>query len=42
MLLRESEHKGTLDAAKVLRWVEAGRGRDEFVALVKKSDVARQ
>lgn len=48
MLLRDSEHKGTVDAAKVLRWAEAGRGRDEggyrseFVELVKKSEAARR
>jgi Ca-activated chloride channel family protein len=48
MLLRDSEHKGTVDAAKVLRWAEAGRGRDEggyrneFMELIKKSEVARQ
>lgn len=46
MLLRDSEHKGTVDVNRVLRWAEAGRGRDEggyrneFVELVKKSETA--
>ncbi|MBL7649217.1 MAG: von Willebrand factor type A domain-containing protein [Candidatus Hydrogenedentes bacterium] len=43
MLLRDSEHKGSVDRAKVLAWAKEGLGRDEggycaeFVGLVKKA-----
>ncbi len=43
MLLRDSEHKGSVDRAKVLAWAKEGQNRDEggyraeFVELVKKA-----
>lgn len=43
MVLRNSEHKGSVDRAKVLAWAKEGEGRDEggyraeFVELVKKT-----
>jgi Ca-activated chloride channel family protein len=43
MLLRDSEHKGSMDRAKVLTWAKEGQTRyeggyrAEFVELVKKT-----